>query len=154
MAEHILKRRQVIERPREEVFEFFADAQNLEDITPPELNFKIITPQPIDIKEGALIDYKLSLRGIPLTWKTEITLWKPPYEFVDTALKSPYKQWIHLHKFSVGEKSETIMEDIVRYRLPFEPLGDLAHFIVKRELNYIFDYRYKVIEEQFGKSKK
>lgn len=151
MAEHILKRRQIIERPREEVFEFFADALNLEEITPPELNFKIITEQPIDIKEGALIDYKLSLRGIPLIWKTEITTWKPPYEFVDTALKSPYKQWIHQHTFSVGEKNETIMEDIVRYRLPFEPLGDLAHFIVKRELNYIFDYRYKVIEEKFGK---
>lgn len=154
MAEHILKRRQIIARPREEVFEFFADAMNLEEITPPELNFKIISEQPIDIKEGALIDYQLSLRGIPLTWKTEITLWKPPYEFVDTALKSPYKQWIHLHKFSVGEKNETIMEDIVRYRLPFEPLGDLAHFIVKRELDYIFDYRYKVIEEKFGKAEK
>lgn len=154
MAEHILKRRQIIERPRDEVFEFFADAANLEEITPPELNFKIITEQPIDIRQGALIDYKLSLRGIPLTWKTEITTWNPPYEFVDMALKSPYKQWIHLHTFSVGENNETIMEDIVRYRLPFEPLGDLAHFIVKRELNYIFDYRYKVIEEKFGKSKK
>lgn len=154
MAEHILKRRQIIERPRDEVFEFFADASNLEEITPPELNFRIITEQPIDIKQGALIDYQLSLRGIPLTWKTEITTWNPPYEFVDTALKSPYKQWIHLHTFSVGEQNETIMEDIVRYRLPFEPLGDLAHFIVKRELNYIFDYRYKVIEEKFGKTKK
>lgn len=154
MAEHILKRRQIIARPRDEVFEFFADASNLEEITPPELNFKIITEQPIDIKQGALIDYQLSLRGIPLTWKTEITTWNPPYEFVDTALKSPYKQWIHLHTFSVGEQNETIMEDIVRYRLPFEPLGDLAHFIVKRELNYIFDYRYKVIEEKFGKTKK
>lgn len=154
MAEHILERKQIIERPREEVFEFFADALNLEEITPPELNFKIITAQPIDIKKGALIDYQLSLRGIPLTWKTEITTWKPPYEFVDTALKSPYKQWIHLHKFSVGEQNETIMEDIVRYRLPFEPLGDLAHFIVKRELNYIFDYRYKIIEEKFGKAEK
>lgn len=154
MAEYILERRQIIERPREEVFDFFADAGNLEKITPPELNFKITTPQPIDIKKGALIDYQLKLRGLPLTWKTEITLWNPPFEFVDTALKSPYKQWIHSHQFTIGEQNETIMEDMVRYRLPFEPLGNIAHFIVGRELNYIFDYRYKIIEEIFGKSEK
>ena len=149
MAEHILERRQVIGRPREEVFDFFADAGNLERITPPELNFHILTPQPIDIRQGALIDYRLKLRGIPLTWKTEITGWNPPFDFVDTALRSPYKQWIHLHRFTTGAGGETIMEDVVRYRLPFEPFGDLAHFYVKKELAYIFDYRRKVIEEIF-----
>jgi len=150
MAEHILERRQVIKRPRREVFDFFADAGNLEKITPPELNFKIISPQPIDIRKGAFIDYQLKLRGIPITWKTEITQWNPPHDFVDTALKSPYKQWIHLHRFTTGENNgETIMEDVVRYRLPLEPFGDLAHWYVKKELKYIFDYRYKVIEEIF-----
>ena len=143
MAEHILERTQIIESPSTEVFEFFADAGNLERITPPELNFKIITPQPIDIKKGALIDYQLKLRGIPITWKTEITLWNPPHSFVDTALKSPYKQWIHLHTFEQGTNGKTIMKDIVRYRLPLEPFGDLAHWYVKKELKYIFDYRYK-----------
>lgn len=151
MAEHILERKQIIQRPRDEVFEFFADAGNLERITPPELSFQIITPQPIDIKKGALIDYKLKLRGVPIIWKTEITQWNPPFDFVDSALKSPYKQWIHLHTFEEGTNGETIMKDIVRYRLPFEPLGDVAHFYVKKELAYIFDYRYKVIEEIFGK---
>lgn len=150
MAEHILERKQIIQRPRDEVFEFFADAGNLEKITPPELNFHIITPQPIDIKKGALIDYQLKLRGIPITWKTEITQWNPPFDFVDSALKSPYKQWIHLHTFEESEQGETIMKDTVRYRLPFEPIGDLAHFYVKKELAYIFDYRYKVIEQIFG----
>ena len=152
MAEHKLERKQIIAPPRDKVFEFFADAGNLEIITPPELKFKILTPQPIDIKKGALIDYQLKLRGIPLTWKTEITLWNPPYEFVDTALKSPYRQWIHLHKFSVNEQDKTVMEDVVRYRLPLEPFGDIAHFFVRSELNYIFDYRYKIIEEIFGNS--
>ena len=147
MAEHILEREQIINHPREEVFAFFADAGNLERITPPELNFHIITPPPIDIKKGALIDYQLKLRGIPVGWKTEITDWNPPHDFVDTALKSPYKQWIHQHIFEEGANGETIMRDIVRYRLPFEPLGDIAHFYVKKELKYIFDYRYKVIEE-------
>jgi ligand-binding SRPBCC domain-containing protein len=154
MAEHVLERRQIIERPREEVFEFFADAGNLERITPPELNFKIITAQPIDIKQGAFIDYKLKLRGIPITWKTEITGWSPPHDFTDTALESPYKQWIHLHTFEENENGETVMQDLVRYRLPFEPLGDLAHWYVKKELKYIFDYRYKVIEEIFPAKRK
>lgn len=149
MAEHVLERTQIIERPRGEVFEFFADAGNLERITPPELNFHIITPQPIDVRKGALIDYRLKLRGIPITWKTEITQWNPPHDFVDTALKSPYKQWIHLHTFEENGANQTLMKDIVRYRLPLEPFGDIAHFYVKKELAYIFDYRCKVIEEIF-----
>lgn len=149
MAEYILERKQLIAAQREKVFEFFADAENLERITPPELKFKITTPSPVDIKKGALIDYQLKLRGFPLIWKTEITLWNPPFEFVDTALKSPYKQWIHMHKFEEDGQNKTIMKDIVRYRLPFEPLGDIAHFVVRKELNYIFDYRFKVIEEIF-----
>ena len=147
MAEHILERTQIIDLPREQVFDFFADAVNLERITPPELNFHTLTPQTIDIKQGCLIDYQLKLRGIPIKWKTEITEWNPPFDFVDSALKSPYKQWIHLHKFTVGENGETIMEDIVRYRLPFEPFGDVAHWYVKRELKYIFDYRKKIVDE-------
>ena len=106
MPEHILERKQIIQHPRDEVFEFFANATNLERITPPELNFHIITPQPIDIKKGALIDYTLKLRGIPITWKTEITQWNPPFDFIDSALKSPYKQWIHLHTFEEGENGE------------------------------------------------
>jgi ligand-binding SRPBCC domain-containing protein len=154
MAEYILEREQTIKRPREEVFEFFADARNLERITPPELNFHILTPSLIDIKKGALIDYELKLRGIPITWKTEITRWNPPHDFVDTALRSPYKQWIHLHTFEAGEGGETIMKDVVRYRLPLEPLGDVAHFYVKKELKYIFDYRCKIIEEIFQSKEK
>ena len=149
MPEHIFERKQIINSPREEVFHFFADAANLERITPPELQFHIITPPPIDIKKGTLIEYQLKLRGFPIKWKTEITQWNPPHDFVDTALKGPYRQWIHLHKFEVGENGETIMEDVVRYRLPFEPFGNLAHWYVKKELNYIFDYRRKVIEGIF-----
>jgi ligand-binding SRPBCC domain-containing protein len=152
MAEHIIERKQKIGRPRTEVFEFFADAGNLERITPPELNFQIVTPQPIAISRGTLIDYRLKLRGIPITWKTEITQWNPPFDFVDTALRSPYRQWIHLHTFEESAYGGTLMTDLVRYRLPLEPLGDIAHFVVRRELEYIFDYRFKVIGEHFGKT--
>jgi len=147
MAEHILTRKLTLDLPRGEVFDFFADAGNLERITPTELNFKIISPQPIDIRKGALIEYQLKLRGLPLTWKTEISVWNPPFEFVDRALKSPYRQWIHRHTFTEIEKNKTLIEDEVRYRLPLEPFGDLAHFFVRKELNYIFDFRQKAVAE-------
>lgn len=147
MAEHILTRELTLDLPIKQVFDFFADAGNLERITPPELNFQITTAQPIDIKRGTLIDYQLKLRGIPLKWKTVISVWNPPFEFIDEALKSPYKQWIHQHTFTEIEKNKTLIKDKVRYRLPLEPLGDLAHFIVRRELDYIFDYRQKTVTE-------
>ena len=145
MAEHILTRSLTLERPRETVFKFFADAGNLERITPPELNFHIITAQPIDIKRGALIDYKLTLRGLPLTWRTEISEWNPPYSFVDRQLKGPYKQWIHRHTFTDLSENSTKIDDEVRYRLPLEPFGDAIHFLIRKELDYIFNYRQKTV---------
>ena len=147
MAEYILTRSLTLDLPIGRVFDFFSDAGNLERITPPELNFHIITPQPIDIKQGALIDYELKMRGIPVKWRTEISVWEPPFRFVDQQLRGPYKQWIHTHTFTELGPSRTLIEDQVRYRLPLEPLGDVAHFFVKRELDYIFDYRQKAVAE-------
>lgn len=145
MAEHVLTRNLILDLPRAEVFDFFSDAANLERITPPELEFHILTPQPIGIRQGTLIDYQLKLRIFPMKWRTEITVWNPPFEFVDKQLKGPYKQWIHRHAFTELEKNKTLIEDEVRYRLPFEPFGDAAHFFVRRELNYIFDFRRKAV---------
>jgi ligand-binding SRPBCC domain-containing protein len=151
MAEHLLKREQTIERPREVVFEFFSNAGNLQRITPPEVGFNIVTPQPIDVREGTLIDYTLSLRGIPVTWRTEINVWEPPFQFEDRQLRGPYAQWIHRHRFEELGPDRTLMFDEVRYRLPLEPLGDLFHFLVERELKHIFDYRQAAIAEIFDK---
>jgi ligand-binding SRPBCC domain-containing protein len=145
MAEYILERKQTIELPLEEVFTFFSDAENLEKITPRELNFHILTPLPIEIGLGTLIEYRLSLWCIPIYWKTKITKWNPPYEFEDTQLSGPYKQWIHLHRFTKLNDQVTLMEDCVRYRLPLEPLGDLALPLIKLQLDRIFDYREKSI---------
>ena len=147
MAEHILIRSLTLDLPRKEVFDFFSDAGNLEKITPPELNFQITTPQPFEIKQGTLIDYKLKLRGIPMKWRTEISVWNPPHSFTDRAIKGPYKQWIHRHTFTELGENKTLIEDEVKYRLPLEPLGDLAHWLVRRELNHIFDFRQKAVEE-------
>lgn len=147
MSEYVLERKLTLDLPIEKVFEFFADAGNLERITPPELNFHIISPQPIDIKKGALIDYRLRLRGFPITWRTIISEWNPPHSFVDEALKSPYRQWIHRHAFATNAAGGTDIEDVVRYRLPLAPLGNLAHWFVRRELDYIFDFRQKTVKE-------
>src|SRR5215204_3213809 len=100
MAEYVLTRESVIDLPRPEVFDFFADAGNLERITPPQLNFNIVTAQPIDIHEGSLIDYKLKLRGFPIKWRTRISQWNPPFDFIDEQIHGPYKQWIHEHTFT------------------------------------------------------
>jgi len=147
MAEHILTRDLTLNLPIEKVFGFFADAGNLELITPPELNFHITTPQPINIQKGTLIDYQLKVRCFPVKWRTEISEWNPPFLFVDQALKSPYTQWIHRHTFTKIEENKTLIKDEVKYRLPLEPFGDLAHWFVRRELDYIFDFRQKVVLE-------
>ena len=150
MAEHRLIRQHTLDLPIAQVFDFFADAGNLERITPPELNFHIVTPRPIDIKQGTLIDYQLKLRGIPMKWRTEISVWEPPFRFVDQQLRGPYRQWIHTHTFTELSPTQTLMEDEVRYRLPFEPFGDIANYFVKGELAYIFDYRQKIVTELLG----
>lgn len=147
MAEHILTRSLTLPVSRKEAFAFFADAGNLERITPPQLGFHITTPQPIDIQQGTLIDYNLRLHGIPISWRTEISVWEPPFRFVDQQLKGPYSQWIHTHTFTELGPDTTQIDDEVRYRLPLEPLGDIAHFIVRGELVKIFDFRQKTVAE-------
>ena len=147
MAEHTLTRSLTIHRPVAEVFTFFSDAGNLERITPKELNFHIITPQPIEMRQGTLIDYQLGLYGVTLKWRTEITVWDPPFEFVDTQLSGPYAKWVHRHGFKAVSPSETLIEDEVKYRLPLAPFGDIAHFFVRRQLDQIFDHRQKVVTD-------
>jgi ligand-binding SRPBCC domain-containing protein len=145
MAEYKFEAEIELPRPREEVFEFFSKAENLETITPPNLGFHILTPRPIEMRVGTLIDYRISLHGIPMNWRTEITKWDPPYEFEDTQLSGPYKQWIHTHTFTDTGHGTTLMKDVVRYRLPLEPLGDIAQWFIGREVQGIFDFRTKTI---------
>jgi ligand-binding SRPBCC domain-containing protein len=135
-----------IPRPPEEVFPFFAAAENLERITPPELRFRILTPLPVEMREGTLIDYRLRLDGIPFRWRTRITEWDPPRAFTDVQLKGPYHTWIHRHTFEAVEGG-TLMVDEVRYRVPFWPLGALALPVVRRKVARIFRYRQETLED-------
>ncbi|HMJ09417.1 MAG TPA: SRPBCC family protein [Pyrinomonadaceae bacterium] len=141
MPEHVFTRSLKLSVPRGEAFAFFSDARNLERITPPELGFRILTPQPINIRQGTLIDYRLKIRGFPVKWQTEISVWDPPHAFVDRQTHGPYKQWIHRHKFIEIDKDTTLIEDEVKYRIGFAPFGEMANLLVRRELDHIFDHR-------------
>jgi hypothetical protein len=146
-----LERVQRVPRPREEVFAFFADAGNLERITPPFLGFRILTPLPIAMGAGTLIDYRLRLHGIPLSWTTLIELFDPGRGFVDTQLRGPYRVWRHHHAFRGAPDGGTEIADTVEYELPLGPLGRIAHAaMVKRQLRTIFDYRAAVVTELLG----
>lgn len=146
---HHLERVQVVPRPRADVFAFFADAANLEALTPPFLQFQILTPLPIVMQPGALIDYQLKLYGVPLRWRTLIEDFVPGSSFVDTQLKGPYKLWHHTHSFR-DVPGGTEITDSVDYTLPLWPLSIVGLPLVKRSLRQIFDYRTKVISERFG----
>ena len=139
--EHVLVREQILPGTPPEVFEFYADAANLERITPAWLGFRITSPQPIEMRPGALIEYRLKLHGVPVRWLTRIEIWEPGARFVDVQVKGPYRLWHHTHTFTRHEGG-TCVRDEVRYALPLGPLGELAHrLLVRRDLERIFDFR-------------
>ena len=146
---YILQKHEFISRNKIEVFNFFKTPENLEQITPPNLNFKIYTPLPILMDTGTLIEYRIKLLGIPIYWKTLINEYSPPEYFRDIQLKGPYSKWDHTHIFKEC-KNGTMMIDKVTYSIPLGILGQFARSIwVKRELDKIFNYRYNIIEEIF-----
>jgi ligand-binding SRPBCC domain-containing protein len=142
-----LQSRLFLPRPLETVFPFFADPGNLESITPPWLRFKILTPRPISMKQGQIIEYRLRLHGVPMRWESEITVWEPPHRFVDEQLRGPYRKWIHEHSFAErGGGSEVC--DFVRYAVPGGRLTD--YVCVRRDVRRIFEYRITKLREIFG----
>lgn len=136
-------------QPQEQVFAYFSQAENLENMTPPQLSFKILTPLPIEMGVGTLIDYAIRLQGVPMRWRTLIPVWEPPHRFVDLQLKGPYQLWEHEHRFKPLPEG-TLIIDRIRYKVPG---GELAHrFFVKPQLKAIFAYRYQIMQQQFGNS--
>ena len=147
MKTYLLEREQWIPRPLPEVFEFFSRAENLGRITPAWLHFRIRSPLPIPMREGAPIEYTIRLAGLPLRWRTRITLWQPQTRFVDEQESGPYALWRHTHDFEpLG--AGVLMTDHVRYALPLGALGQLAHALaVRAALAAIFDHRFRCIRE-------
>jgi ligand-binding SRPBCC domain-containing protein len=141
MRTHLLERTQRLPAPPEHVFPFFGEARNLEAITPPWLGFRVTTPGAIEMREGALIEYRLTLHRVPVRWRTRIEAWEPSRRFVDAQVSGPYRLWHHTHLFE-PDGDGTLMRDLVRYALPAGPLGRLAHAaFVRRDLERIFDFR-------------
>lgn len=137
---------QWLPRPLAEVFAFFADAGNLDALTPGWLRFEILTPRPIAMRVGALIDYRLRLRGLPIRWQSEISEWSPPHRFVDEQCHGPYRLWHHTHTFPEIDGG-TAVSDIVRYRVVGGALVNTL--FVKRDLQKIFAYRQQKLAELF-----
>jgi hypothetical protein len=133
-------------RPLKEVFPFFSDARNLERLTPDWLRFEVLTPEPIEMASGTLIDYRLRLRGIPIRWQSEITAWEPPYRFVDEQRRGPYRTWIHEHSFE-----ERDGDTIARDRVMYDHMGGrlVNRLLVARDVEKIFAYRRKMMMEIF-----
>jgi ligand-binding SRPBCC domain-containing protein len=149
VAVHVLRRRQRLDHPRERVFAFFAAARNLERITPPWLRFEVRTPEPVLMEVGAVIDYRLHYRGVPLGWTSQIEVWEPGRQFVDRQLRGPYGLWHHRHTFSEAAGG-TVIEDEVHYAAPFGVLGELAQpLLIERDLRRIFDYRQEAVRRIF-----
>lgn len=150
MQPYLLEREQFIPRPLDEVFAFFARPENLERITPPSVQFRILTPSPIAMRAGAVFDYVIRLRGLPMRWTTLISDYEPPHRFVDVQLRGPYSFWHHTHTFEAVPGGTRIVDE-VRYLLPFGPLGSLVHgLFVRRDIHGIFRYRQQIIPACFG----
>jgi ligand-binding SRPBCC domain-containing protein len=145
-AGHTIERAQLVPAPVGVAFAFFADAFNLEAITPPWLRFRILTPRPIAMGEGALIDYRLTLHRVPCLWHTRIDTWVPGRRFVDRQISGPFSVWEHTHTFE-SRAGGTLIRDLVVYRMPLGPLGEIARrVLIGRDLERIFDYRRDAIE--------
>ena len=147
MKESILRRELRLACPPAVVFPFFSDAQNLQVLTPPWLDFKILNPAPVAMRTGALIHYRLRIHGLPLRWVSEITVWNPPHCFVDEQRRGPYRRWIHEHRFEPCGPG-TVCVDHVRYAVPGGRWVD--KLFVKRDLDRIFDFRHEKLAALFA----
>jgi ligand-binding SRPBCC domain-containing protein len=147
---NLFKKTQLLPIDIETCWKFFSDPKNLSLITPPEMNFQILTDLPDEIYPGLIIQYKVSpILSLRMNWVTEITQARKPYYFIDEQRFGPYKFWHHQHHFK--EHQDGIeMTDIVHYRIPFGFAGKMfGKILVESQLNKIFDFREKKLKELF-----
>jgi ligand-binding SRPBCC domain-containing protein len=138
-AHYVLRSQTTVESDVIDTFAFFADAENLNLITPDWLKFTIVSDTPINMHSGTQIEYRLKIHGFPVKWRSEISLWDPPYKFVDTQIKGPYIMWSHMHTLEISPYGGTIVNDCVKYKVPFGRLT--TRLFVARDLLRIFRYR-------------
>ncbi len=151
MKLHTLKLEQRLPKPPEDVFPFFAEARNLERLTPGWLNFRVLSQSPGPIGEGTLLRYRLRLHGVPVRWLTRIEQWQPDRRFVDLQLRGPYRHWHHTHEFEPDGAGGTLMRDTVRYAMRAGPLGEIARrLLVVRDLERIFEHRREQVAGIFS----
>jgi ligand-binding SRPBCC domain-containing protein len=150
MKVHTLEVAQWLPRPRDEVFPFFADAFNLERITPPLLRFRVVTPGPIEMRKGTLIDYRFRIHGFSVRWRSEISVWQPPSRFVDEQRHGPYRLWWHEHSFTERDGG-TQCRDVVRYAVPGGSL--VQRLLVEPDVRKIFDHRRDALARIFSVEK-
>lgn len=147
MRVYELSRSQVVHRGREDVFAFFASAENLEMLTPPWLQFQIVSPRPVHMQTGTRIEYVLRLHGFAIDWTSEITAWEPPFRFVDEQRRGPYRLWVHEHRFEEAANGTRVI-DHIRYAVPG---GALVHrFLVAPDLDRVFGFRRDRLAALFG----
>lgn len=146
---HTFTREQFIDRPLGDVFAFFADANNLQRITPAWLRFEMVTPAPVEMRAGARIDYRIRLHHVPIVWKTLIREWDPPHRFVDAQIQGPYRVWEHTHEFAAVSNG-ALVRDVVEYELPAGWLGEVVRrLFVARDIAAIFDHRRAALSDVF-----
>ena len=150
MKAYWLKKTIWLPQPRAKVYEFFSNPGNLDRLTPAWLNFAILTPASSKMKQGSLLDYRLRIRGIPIRWQSEIAVWEPPHRFVDRQTKGPYSLWVHEHIFEEHDNG-TLVGDNVEYAVPGGRI--VQKFLVAPDIERIFDYRHKILEELFNPAK-
>ena len=138
-----------LHKPLAEVFDFFARAANLERLTPDWLRFEILTPGPIEMKVGALIDYRIKWRSIPMRWRTEIEIWDPPHRFVDRQLSGPYRLWRHEHLFEERGNGTEVIDQV-----EYAPFGGaiVNRLAVARDVRRIFNYRRQTLQQIFHRT--
>jgi hypothetical protein len=150
MKVYTLTTYQWLAAPRPAVFAFFERPENLRRITPSALGFRILTPSPIPMGVGRLIDYRIRLLGLPVGWRTLISTYDPPRQFVDEQIRGPYAFWHHRHRFEVGEAGTRVIDE-VRYAMPLAGLGRLVHGLwVRPYLRRVFEFRGQVIARLFA----
>ncbi|MEC8896259.1 MAG: SRPBCC family protein [Planctomycetota bacterium] len=146
METHVLEREILLPGSPGDIFPFFSRAENLDELTPSWLHFRILTELPLEMKTGTLIDYKLRVRLLPIRWRSKITTWEPPHRFVDEQVRGPYRSWIHEHTF-LEQDEGTLVRDRVEYAVWGGSL--INRLLVRPDLERIFSYRFEKLEELF-----